>query len=369
MSGRTYSISVILIPVLALACSPPLEVVDYRPAEREDWTVSTPSAQGLDSTLVDRLYVEAARRSMIWGVLVVKDGVLVAERYFNDGSIDRENRMQSVTKSFTSALAGTAVREGCLPDLDEPMMTYFPELADQVKDARKNDITVRQLLQMRAGYEWEEANDELFGILYGGFRASTLLDIPLNRDPGTSMKYSNLSSHLVGIIVARACDTDLMTFANEHLFGPLGIEPGEWITDWEGHYNGHADLHMTARDMARFGQVYLDGGRYDGRQIVPEEWIEESLQIHSKDAWGARIGRNVRDMSYGYQWWNAQAGPRRYSFAWGHGGQQIALLPEYDLVVVVVADPQFGDHGGGSWRHERAHLNLVGDFMASLPPR
>jgi len=181
------------------------------------------------------------------------------------------------------------------------------------------------------------------------------------------MQYSNMTSHLLGIVVARACNRDLLSFAQEYLFGPLGIEPGDWIQDWEGYRNGHADLFLRPRDMAKFGLMYLDEGVFGGEQIVPAWWVEASLQTYSEDAWPYRIGTNFKDMGYGYQWWSARAGDRRWDFAWGHGGQQIALVEDLDMVIVVTADPLHGQHGDAPWRYEKQNLNLVGDFIAELP--
>jgi CubicO group peptidase (beta-lactamase class C family) len=361
----------VLLAVVVLAgcgsCAWNLELVDYAPLSRADWQVSTPEEQGLDPDLVARLYFNAAKVQTLHALLVVKNGYLIAERYFGEGSIDQETRIQSATKSYTCALVGIALELGYLSSVDQKMMEFFPELADRITDPRKNQITIRQMLQMRAGYPWEESTRELFEMLYHGFRPSLLVDVPLVRDPGTGFDYSNLTSHLLGIIVARATGTDLKSFAEAHLFGPLGVEPADWIQDWEGYYNGHGDLHFSAREMARFGQLYLDGGRFEGQQLVPTEWVRDSLETYSEDAWKYRVGRNVAHMGYGYQWWSAQAGDHRYNFAWGHGGQQIALLEEHDLVVVVKADPLIGQHGDKPWRHEKANLNLVGDFFASLP--
>jgi CubicO group peptidase (beta-lactamase class C family) len=360
--------ALLLLPGLA-GCRPSiaqLEALDYRPAPGGDWPVSTPAAEGLDSLKVAELYWHAARARTTRAVLVVKNGRLVAEQYFHGASATEKGRLQSVTKSFTSALAGIALERGCLTSLDQRMMEFFPELASRVRDPRKNQITIRELLQMRAGYPWEESNPQLFELLYHGFRSSTLLDVPLVRDPGTGMEYSNLSSHLLGIVVARACSTSLMALASESLFEPLGIEPGKWITDWEGHFNGHADLHLTPRDMAKFGLLYLDGGAWHGRQVVPADWVAQSLRTYSPDAWRYRIGPNFRDVGYGYQWWSADAGGQRFNFAWGHGGQQIALVKERNLVIVVTSDPLYGQHGGSPWGREKENLNLVGNFIASL---
>jgi CubicO group peptidase (beta-lactamase class C family) len=361
--------AILILPVLA-GCGPSaadLAAVDYTPLPGDDWEVSTPEAQGLDPELVAELFYNAEDVETIQALLVVKDGKLIAERYFNDGGVDQSTRIQSVTKSFTSALTGIALAEGCLSSVDQRMMEFFPELADRIVDPRKNEITLREMLQMRAGYQWEESSSELFELLYSGFRPSNLVDVPLATDPGTHMEYSNLTAHLIGVIVARACDTDLLSFGEAHLFGPLGIEPSDWITDWEGYYNGHGDLYFTAREMARFGQLYLDDGVYQGNQIVPAEWVDESLQTYSEDAWPYRVGRNFQDIGYGYQWWSVTAGEHHYNLAWGHGGQQIALVDDYNMVVVVKADPLFGQHGDAPWRREKQNLNLVADFIASLP--
>ncbi len=344
-----------------------LAAVDYSPLAVGDWPVSTPEEQGLDPRLVAELYHNAEQLETLYGLLVVKNGHLVAEGYFHGKSASQLSSRASVTKSITSALVGIALEQGCLSSVDQKMIEFFPELVDKIEDPRKELITIRHLLQMRAGYPWEESTQELFDLMFSGFRTSNLVEVPLVRDPGSGFDYSNLSSHLLGIIVARACDTDLKSYAQEYLFSPLGGEVGDWVRGWEGYYLGFAEIEITARDMAKFGQLYLDGGQFEGNQIVPAEWVRDSLQSHSEDAWYYRVGRNWRDSGYGYQWWSVRAGDHRYNLAWGHGGQQIALLDELDLVVVATADPLYKQHGDEPWKLEKANLNLVADFIASLP--
>jgi CubicO group peptidase (beta-lactamase class C family) len=362
--------SVILFLVAGVGCGPSAEelaAVDYAPLTSSDWEVSTPAAQGLDPMLVARLYHNAEGVETIRSLLVVKNGYLIAEKYFHGGSIDAKDRMQSATKSFTSALVGLAVEHGCLTSVDQKAIELLPELRDRIQDPRKYEITVRHLLQMRAGFPWEESSPELFELMYSGFRPSVFADVPLVRDPGTGMEYSNISSYLLSVVVSRACHVDLLDFGQEYLFGPLNVEPGEWITGWEGYRNGHADLYLRPRDMAKFGLLHLNDGMWQGERVVSEIWVRDSLQVYSEDAWTIRIGSNFRDMSYGYQWWSARAGDRRWWFAWGHGGQQIALVDDLDMVIVVTADPLFGQHGDAPWGFERQNLNLVGDFVDSLP--
>ena len=357
-------------PVIAERLRPTLEElagVEYAPVVRDDWSVSTPEAEELDSHLAAELYLNATGLETAYSFLVVKNGRLIAEAYFNGGSVEQKALVQSVSKCYTSASVGLALEQGCLESLDEPMMDFFPELREQVSDPRKEEITIRHLLQMRAGYPWEESTEDLFELLYTGFRPSTLIEVPLVTDPGVAFHYSNLSSHLLGVIVARACNTDLRTFAEQNLLDPLGTEVGEWIQDWEGNFIGHGGMHLRARDLAKFGLLYLNDGRYKGKQLVPADWVEASLQTYSADAWQIPIGRHLSDFGYGYQWWSARSGEHRYSYAWGHGGQVVVLLDELDMVIVVTSDPMFGKHDDLAWAHEKANLNVVGEFISRLP--
>ena len=124
--------------------------------------------------------------------------------------------------------------------------------------------------------------------------------------------------------------------------------------------------------MAKFGLMYLNGGEFGGKQVVPADWVKASLQNYSKDAWitknrTSRIGPFIHDLGYGYQWWSATMGKRRVDFAWGHGGQQIVLLHDLDMVVVMTSDPQYMKHNDEAWRYEKENLNLIGKFVRFLP--
>jgi CubicO group peptidase (beta-lactamase class C family) len=362
-------------PVIAERLRPDagaLDAVDFGPRPDGDWPVSTPEAEGLDPALLAELYYHADRLETIYGLLVVRNGRLIAERYFNEGALERPALLQSVTKSVTSALVGIAVDRGCLESLDRRMVEFFPELADGITDPRKQSITVREMLQMRAGYPWEESDSAYWAALISGDYLPLVAGFPLARDPGTGFEYSNITSHLLGVIVARSCDTDLLDFANAHLFGPIGIAPGFWRADPYGYRYGQAELNLTARDAARFGLLYLNRGTHDGRQLLPAAWVDESLSPASMDidnagVVGGNVGRYFREVGYGYQWWSARVGDRRFAYAWGHGGQLVVLLDDLDMVVVVTSDPFHLQHDDEEWTHEQANLNLVGRFIRSLP--
>jgi CubicO group peptidase (beta-lactamase class C family) len=355
---------------MLIGCDPStkdLKAVEYAPLTGNDWKVSTPAEQGLDPMLVAELYYDAANLETIYGLLVIKNSHLIAERYFNKGSVEQKARIQSVTKSFTSALTGIALDQGLLSSTDQKMIGFFPEVADKITDPRKKQITVRHLLQMRAGYPWEESHPDLWKGLLSGHYPPLIEKFPLVSDPGTRFHYSNLSSNWLGIIISRSCGMNLKAYAEEHLFSLLDMKAGEWGQDAEGHNNGCGDLHLTARDAAKFGQLYLNDGVYDGNQIVPADWVHDSLHTYSmNEAFVKKVG-DFHDIGYGYHWWSANVGKHHVNFAWGHGGQLIVLSDDIELVVVVTAQPFWKEHNDESWKHEKAIIKLVGKFINSLP--
>lgn len=356
-----------LLPLLVAGCCK-VDEADYRPAERDDWEVSTPAAEGLDPDAVHDLYCRASRRSELYGLLVVKNGKLVAEGYYNQGHIDEYGKRASVTKSYLSALVGAALQDGCLTSLDEPMLSYFPDQAARIDDPRKRDITARHLLQMRSGFPWEEAYPEIWEQVWTADLDHLIAEIPLEAAPGEVHHYSNFGTHWLGKMVARSCDTDLATLGNRTLFEPLGVELKGWTQDVDGYYIGMGDIEFTARDMARFGQLYLDDGVFQGEQLLPAAWIADSLAPWSTDPEPELTpGPTFDRWEYGYLWWAATAGEHHVDFAWGHGGNFIFLVRELDLMVVVTANPWWGEPSSDKqWRHERAHLNLVGRFLSDL---
>jgi CubicO group peptidase (beta-lactamase class C family) len=363
------TIAILITPIL-VSCGPSqedLESVDYTPLIRDDWPVSTPSEQGLDSRLVAETYLDAAELETLYSLLIVKNGYLVAEDYFNDGAIGQKDRLQSVTKSITSALVGIAIEQGCLSGADQKMVDFYPEVAGDITDPRKERITVRDLLEMRAGYPNEEDDQAFWDGLLSRHYPPLIEGFPLVSDPGTSFHYSNLSSNWLGIIVDRSCGMNLKAFAEEHLFTPLDVIPGEWGQDAEGHNNGCCDLHVTPRDAAKFGLLYVNDGVYKGNQIIPTGWVEDSLQTYSvNEAFVKSIGE-FKNIGYGYQWWSADTDNYHVNFAWGHGGQLIVLVDQLDMVVVTTSYPFWLEHNDQSWKHEKAIITMVSKFIASLP--
>jgi CubicO group peptidase (beta-lactamase class C family) len=365
--GRHLLLAATALVLLALSgCGPSTEelrAVDYEPLAGDGWEVSTPAQEGLDPDLVARLYHDAAGLEKIYSLLVVSNGQLIAEDYFNLGRIDQQALIQSVAKSYTSALVGIALEQGCLPSVEARMVDYVPDLAKD--DPRKGQITIRDMLQMRAGYPAEEGDEALFEALFSGDYVHLVADVPLASSPGSEFQYSNLTAHWLGVIVARACDTDLESLAQTQLFDPLGAQVGPWRKDVDGYNWAAGELHVTARDAARFGLLYLDDGEFHGSRVISSDWVDASLATYSEGAYG-NIGA-FGDIGYGYLWWSADVGGHPVNFAWGHGGQLIVLVDDLDMVVVVTSDPFYDVYGSESWQHEKANFELVGAFISSLP--
>jgi CubicO group peptidase (beta-lactamase class C family) len=255
------------------------------------------------------------------------------------------------------------------------MVAFFPELADQITDPRKTEITIRDLLQMRAGYPDDEYQRQYLDSLFFTDDWHWLRHIagfPLNGDPGTAFRYSNLTSHLLAIIVARAVNQDLELYAQEHLFSPIEAVVGSWSRDADGYNFGCFEISVTARDMAKFGLLYLKDGAYEGMQVLSADWVSESLQPHSEGirrfgATSSTHGRYLSDIGYGYQWWSANAGDHRFDYAAGHGGSLIMLLHDLNMIIVTTADPLYDFPAEEGWRYERPIIDLVGKFIESLP--
>lgn len=370
-SRSCYRVLMFCLAILCLyGCSPLSgnDKVDYTPQIREDWPVSNPEEQDLDSGKVDEFYQDAAELDTLYGLLVIKNGYLVAERYFNGSSIDSRADLASVTKSFTSALAGIALEQGCLDDLNVKMIDFFPEYKNLLEDPRKEQITLEQMLQMRSGYPWEEFTPPHLSELFSSPNwIPHIADFPLTSDPGTEFGYSNLTAHLAGVMVSQACDESLYKLAEDYIFDPIEGKMGTWSYDPSGYNYGSGALALTARDAIRFGLLYLNGGQYNNQQVIPVAWVEASLKRYSTGIYGEQLGGYFRDLGYGYYWWSASSGKHTFNYAWGHGGNLIVLVHDLDMVIVTTADILPGLSGEESWKKEGAIIDVVGKFIKSLP--
>jgi len=289
------------------------------------WRTSTPEEQGIDSTSLVRMLEEIRGDGLgIDGIVVVRHGHLVLESYLAPYHADTLHNLKSSSKSILSALVGIALREKVLEGLDQRVSELLPERFTTVDDPRKKDITLRHLLTMTAGLAWEENGPAADRLWQGRDWVGAAIALPLAEAPGERFTYSTALTHLASAAIARRSGMSTRAFAERYLLDPVGIHAGPWRRDPQGIHWGGTDLFLTPRDMARFGYLYLHGGAWNGRQVVPREWVAESTRAQVRTGgWGG-----IDD--YGYWWW---IDPDVH-IAMGRGGQVIAVVPAQDLVVV-----------------------------------
>lgn len=322
-----------------------------------DWQPIDPAAAGFVSDLPDRLadVLHAGRAPGLHGVVVVRHGRLVLEWYgagedfkWNEslGSAtfgpDTLHDVRSVTKSVVALLYGIALADGRVPGPEEPLLRHFPEYPDLAADARRTRLTVEHALTMTLGLEWDEsvpytstANSEI-AMEMAPDRFRFVLERPVVEEPGIRWSYSGGASALVGRLIAKGTGQPLQDFARRALFEPLGITAFEWMAGHDGVASAASGLRLAPRDLARIGQTVLDGGRWSGRQVIPETWLDEALR--------PRV-RIDADREYGYQWYlgtfpavaGAGAPPLPWVGANGNGGQRLFVVPDQDFVVAITA--------------------------------
>lgn len=294
----------------------------------------------LDSARLGPVYERAATLPRLRSLLVQQHGELVAERYFHGATAARPANIKSASKTVLTTLVGIALAEGRLRSLDQPLAELLPAEARGL-DSAKRAITLEDLLTMRAGLQ-----STSFGG-YGRWVSSAnwvrdALRRPMVDEPGHrggDMIYSTGTSHLLSAALTHATGTSTYDYARRKLARPLGIELRPWTADPQGIYLGGNEMHLRPRDMVKFGQLFLDGGRApDGTQVVPRAWIDS--------AWVPRTRSRFNDNEYGYGWWLRHAAGHPVHFAWGYGGQYVFVVPSLDLVVVTTSVPDASSRDG-----------------------
>lgn len=288
-----------------------------------EWELSTPEGEGMDATLLDeaRAYAfQPAKNTQ--GVVVVRNGAIVVEWYADatDASLATS---WSVGKSFASTLIGIAVDRGDLPGIDVPIADFLPAWQGTDKGA----ISLRQVLQMRSGVEWNELVNAVGLYLTDTDQLAFALDRPAAREPGITFNYSSGDSMLYSGVIETASGQRAGDYARQHLFEKIGMR-AEWWTDGSGHSLTYCCLDATSREFARFGLLFARGGRWRDEQVVSRAWVDQATTA----AEGTPF--------YGLQWWTNADGalaatiPHEMFSARGLHSQLIYVLPSLDLVVV-----------------------------------
>ncbi len=321
--------------------------VERAPESLNDgWPTSKPSAVGIDvGRIADMVTaIVEGEMALTHSVLVARHGKLVVEEYFYGFDRDTWHDMRSASKTVTSTLIGLAIQENRIESTAAPALSFFPNYRRYANwDARKSQITVRDLLTMSSGLDANDS-DPTSVASEGAYQSQTArpdwiklaLDAPMISDPGAQPLYGGANPLILGGILARTVGEPVEWFAHRTLLGPLGIEKYRFLLDPTGVVYMGGGMHLRPRDMLKYGQLYLDGGVWQGRRILSEEWIHES--------WG-RYGRlaplDRNGHQYGYLWWHHKydVGDETVETleARGAGGQYVFVAPALDLVIVITA--------------------------------
>jgi CubicO group peptidase (beta-lactamase class C family) len=283
-------------------------------------------------------------------LLVSHHGELILERYFHGTRAASMENVKSASKSIISALVGIALERHLISGVTAPIAPYFSELAQPKTDPMKRKITVADLLTMRSGLRTTSNR------YYGAWVASPnwvqhILTRPMELEPGEDMIYSTGNTHLLSAILTKVSGKDTWQFAQEAFAKPLGIAIPQWPRDPQGVYFGGNDMLLTPRDMVKIGELYLHGGKFKDRQIVPAAWVQETCIPRTQSPFSGQL--------YGYGWWIGQVHGFETCFAWGFGGQYIFVVPALDTVIISTSSPNVGED-------RRGQHTVVHDLIQTL---
>lgn len=332
---------------------------------------SNPETEGMNSALL----LEAAEQldslhgSNVLSFLVIRNNRLIFERYFHGADKTTSNNVHSAAKSILSAAIGIAINHGLIA-LDTKIADLLPQFGGkkngkaypEIKDARKRSITVKHLLTMSSGIQWIEDETE-HTIEDKPDRVRAILDLPFvvrpakgsSVEPGQIFNYSTGNSHLLSAVLEEALEKaarqqtmpkqNVCQFVHEHLLKRIGIEAERWGRDPQGYFSGGFNLYLTPRELATFGMLYLNDGKFQGQQIIPRKWVDDSLTPNPEIS--MRAHDSPLPDGYGYYFWLAsdiwlgdrrRGDPLSVAIAWGHGGQMVYIIKDLELVVVITRD-------------------------------
>jgi len=352
----------VLLLIILFSCKTgenpqPQEPYSYSPPEQtgDGWETASLLEVGMDETPIVGLVNNIRNRvfTEVHAVVIIKDGKLVFEEYFQGhdfgmganfhGGLVQFNRdtphnTHSTTKSFVSALVGIAIDHGFINSVDDKIFDYFTQYA-YLNTGNKNNITIRHLLTMTSGFQWNEwdvsvreSEHDLVIFNQSPDPMAYLLGKPLVAEPGTTFYYNGAGVDALGEIIRIASDRRLDVFSGQYLFRPLGINNYEWQTLSNNIICGHGDVYIRPRDMAKFGYLFLRQGDWNGSRIISGSWVTESTMEH------VPLPQVSWVEGYGYLWWlktysNAGQDIDAYRTD-GWGGQEIIVFSDLDMIVV-----------------------------------
>jgi CubicO group peptidase (beta-lactamase class C family) len=291
---------------------------------------------GLDRTLLTEMIKKIIDGTYpnVHSVLIIKDGKLVFEEYFYEYDRNKLHELRSATKSFVSALTGIAIEKGFIKSKNEEVLSYFPEYSIKNNSDQKKKITIEHLLANQSGLDCDitdpksEGNETVMSNSEDWVKFT--LDLPMIDSAGGKGRYCSGNPVTLGRIIEKATGKPLPEFARLTLFNDLGITKFKWsFKPDKSSSETFCQVYLNSRDMAKFGLLYLNKGKLNGNQIIPSDWVQQSLTKHSV----------VQGVDYGYLWWIKYLdvdGVRYYGkAAQGNGGQKIYVWEQQNMVTVI----------------------------------
>jgi CubicO group peptidase (beta-lactamase class C family) len=310
------------------------------------WMPGRPSDSGIDGAALDSLYAAMAQdpHRDLKGIVIVRDGGLVSEHYFNGDSANTLHDIRSATKSLTSLLMGFALQKGLVHSVDESISLYLPGLP---KDG-KEKIKIKDLLTMRSGLDADDGDSSSPGnentLDQSTDWIRTVYSVPMKRAPGSMYLYCSINAFLTGAMIENASRMPLDQFAKSNLFGPLGIENYTWRHVPVDRTTGQGNLSITTRDEAKVGELLLNDGIVKGKRILNHTWIAASL--------AKQVAISASDPYadfYGYMWYTkaepVSAHTVEVHFASGNGGNKIYIIPSLRMVVAITSSAYGQSYG------------------------
>jgi CubicO group peptidase (beta-lactamase class C family) len=359
----------------------------------DEWKGIAAGELGTSEEAVRHAEAELPKNNTVIGMMIIKDGYILMEKYNRHYGRQTVSQVFSVTKSVISALLGILLDKGLVGGIDDTIYRYFPEYEPGINGFLKKTVTIRHLLTMTAGIYVSKRLSFGMRIEDTDDWIGNIFSLPVSLKAANEFHYTDLYPHLISALIARQSGMTTVEFANRYLFDKIGISEtkpffstdtmteilsekiaegdggtpaSRWLCDPGGLAAGGFGLMLTLRDMARFGYLYLRKGRWKDEQLIPESWVVESTKVHAATGksepltavFDERDGKDIqkkeqgKDSGYGYYWW-VYDGEIGYYSALGYGGQRIAVIPSENMVVAIkttYSSMAAYNHADGLWK-------------------
>lgn len=291
---------------------------------------ATPESTGVPSEAIRQLIETADQKiNTMHSVMIVRQQKVIAEAWWAPQTPETKHVMFSLSKSFTSTAMGLVIEEGKVK-LDDPVLKFFPDEAPKEPSANLKVMTVKDLLTMSTGHEQEpkvSASTDSW--------VKTFLAHPVPHKPGTKFLYNTPATYMCSAIVQKVTGKTVLEYLKPKLFDPLGIKEPTWGTSPQGITLGGYGLFIRTEDIAKFGQLYLQQGKWNGQQLVPAAWVKQATSKVVENAKDANKDKSDWQQGYGFQFWQCRHGAYRGD---GAAGQFCIVLPEQETVIAITAD-------------------------------